>query len=68
MRFGMAVLESAQISMVSGPLTSRELRRTRTCRKASPPDGIRADGTPYAAIIRRRCLDCGQVRIDKEYM
>ena len=31
--------------------------------------GLRADGTPYAAIIRRRCrcLDCGQVRIDKEY-
>ena len=30
--------------------------------------GLRADGTPYAAIIRRRCrcLDCGQVRIDKE--
>jgi len=32
--------------------------------------GLRADGTPYAAIIRRRCrcLDCGQVRIDKEYL
>ena len=31
--------------------------------------GLRADGTPYATIIRRRCrcLDCGQVRIDKEY-
>jgi hypothetical protein len=31
--------------------------------------GLRTDGTPYAAIIRRRCrcLDCGQVRIDKEY-
>jgi len=35
--------------------------------------GLRADGTPYTAIIparrggRRRCLDCGQVRIDKEY-
>lgn len=29
--------------------------------------GLHADGTPYAAIIRRRCLDCGQVRIDKEY-
>jgi len=31
--------------------------------------GLRADGTPYAGIIRRRCrcLDCGQVRIDKEY-
>jgi hypothetical protein len=31
--------------------------------------GLRADGTPYAAIIRRRCrcLDCGQVRIEKEY-
>jgi hypothetical protein len=26
-----------------------------------------ADGTPYTAIVRRRCLDCGQVRIDKEY-
>jgi len=26
-------------------------------------------GTPYTAIVRRRCrcLDCGQVRIDKEY-
>ena len=31
--------------------------------------GLRADGTPYTAIIRRRCrcLDWGQVRIDKEY-
>jgi len=31
--------------------------------------GLRADGTPYTSIIRRRCrcLDCGQVRIDKEY-
>jgi hypothetical protein len=31
--------------------------------------GLRADGTPYGAIIRRRwqCLDCGQVRIEKEY-
>jgi hypothetical protein len=31
--------------------------------------GLRTDGTPYTAIIRRRCrcLDCGQVRIDKEY-
>ena len=31
--------------------------------------GLRAGGTPYTAIIRRRCrcLDCGQVRIDKEY-
>jgi hypothetical protein len=30
--------------------------------------GLRADGAPYTAIIRRRCLDCGQVRIDKEYL
>jgi len=32
--------------------------------------GLRADGTPYAAIIRRRhrCLDCGQMRIDKKYV
>jgi len=32
--------------------------------------GLRAGGTPYTAIIRRRCrcLDCGQVRIDKEYL
>ena len=32
--------------------------------------GLRADGTPYTAIVRRRCrcLDCGQVRIDKEYL
>jgi len=31
--------------------------------------GLRADSTPYTAIIRRRCrcLDCQQVRIDKEY-
>ena len=31
--------------------------------------GLCADSTPYAAIIRHRCrcLDCGQVRIDKEY-
>ena len=31
--------------------------------------GLRTDGTPYEAIIRRRCrcLDCGQVRIDKEH-
>jgi hypothetical protein len=28
-----------------------------------------ADGTLYDSIVRRRCrcLDCGQVRIDKEY-
>ena len=33
-------------------------------------DKARAAGPPYAAIIRRRCrcLDCGQVRIDKEYL
>ena len=30
--------------------------------------GIGADGTPYTAIIRRRCLDCGQLRIDKQYL
>ena len=32
--------------------------------------GLRAGGTPYTAIIRRwcRCLDCGQVRIEKEYL
>jgi hypothetical protein len=32
--------------------------------------GLRVDGTPYTAIIRRRCqcLDCGQGRIDKEYL
>ena len=32
--------------------------------------GLRADSTSYTAIIRRRCrcLDCGQVRIDKEYL
>jgi len=48
--------------------------------------GLRADGTPYAAIPgapgppvrfdgltalslpKGRCLDCGQVRIDKEYL
>jgi hypothetical protein len=31
--------------------------------------GLGFDGTPYAAIIRPRCwcLECGQVRIDKEY-
>ena len=42
--------------------------------------GLRADDTPYTAIIpafalratagrrrRCRCLDCGQVRIGKEY-
>ena len=31
--------------------------------------GLRAGGTPYMAIIRRRCrcLDCGHVRIDREY-
>jgi hypothetical protein len=30
---------------------------------------VLADGTPYTAIIRRRCrcLDCGQVRTEKEY-
>jgi hypothetical protein len=34
-----------------------------------PSQAVRAGGTPFAAIIRRRCgcLDCGQVRIDKEY-
>jgi len=32
--------------------------------------GLRADGTPYTQIVHRRCrcLDCGQVRIDKEYV
>jgi len=32
--------------------------------------GLRADGTPYTAIIRRRCrcVECGQVRIDKQYV
>jgi len=32
--------------------------------------GLPADGTPYSSIIRRRCrcLDCGQVRIYKEYV
>ena len=31
--------------------------------------GLRADGTPYTEIVRRRCrcLHCGQLRIDKEY-
>ena len=31
---------------------------------------IRADGTPYTPIIRRRfrCLDCGQLRIDKDHV
>ena len=31
--------------------------------------GPRAEGTLYAAILRRWCrsLDCGQVRIDKDY-
>jgi hypothetical protein len=31
--------------------------------------GLRTDGTPYTEIVRRRCrcIDCGQVRIDKEY-
>ena len=31
--------------------------------------GLRADGTPYSSISRRRrrCLDCSEVRIDKEY-
>jgi hypothetical protein len=31
--------------------------------------GLRADGTPHTGIIRRRCrcLDCGGVRIHKEY-
>jgi len=31
--------------------------------------GLCPGGTPYSAIIRRRCrcLDCGQVRTDKEY-
>jgi hypothetical protein len=31
--------------------------------------GLRPDGRPYRVIVRRRarCLDCGQVRIDKTY-
>jgi len=29
---------------------------------------LRADGAPYEAIIRCRCLYCGQVRIDEEYV
>jgi hypothetical protein len=38
--------------------------------KKAASAGLRVDGTPYTAIIRRRCrcLDCGQVRIDKEYL
>lgn len=28
--------------------------------------GLRADGTPYTAIICRRCLEYAQARIDKE--
>lgn len=37
--------------------------------KKAASAGLRADGTPYVAISRRRCqcLDCGQVRIDKAY-
>jgi len=31
------------------------------------PGRWRTDGTPYGSIIRCRCLDCGQGRIDKEY-
>jgi len=34
---------------------------------STAPDFV-ADGTPYTAIIRRRCLDCGQVRIHKEHL
>jgi hypothetical protein len=32
--------------------------------------GFCDEDTSYSAIIRRRCrcLDCGQVRIDKEYV
>jgi hypothetical protein len=31
--------------------------------------GILPDGRPYGRIVRRRCrcLDCGQVRIDRQY-
>jgi hypothetical protein len=38
--------------------------------KAKPYPELWADGTPCTAIIRRRCrcLDRGQVRIDKEYV
>jgi len=45
-----------------------EISASSTTRPQKCP-GLRADGTPYTSIIRRRCrcLDCAQVRIDKEY-
>jgi len=51
------------------PNYDRSCRSEYWGRVAQKCAGLRADGTPYAAIIRRRCrcLDCGQVRIGKEY-
>jgi hypothetical protein len=45
------------------------LTRTRNAPASAPDLPAWAGGTPYTAIIRRRCqcLDCAQVRIDKEY-
>jgi hypothetical protein len=44
--------------------------RTDATLRSSDASSLRStSGTPYSSIIRRRCrcLDCGQVRIDKEY-
>ena len=43
------------------------LRADATLRSSDASSLRSRSGTPYTAIIRRRCLDCGQVRIDKEY-
>ena len=43
------------------------LRADATLRSSDASSLRSTSGTPYTAIIRRRCLECGQVRIDKEY-
>ena len=46
------------------------LRADATLRSSDASSPRSTSGTPYTAIIRRRCrcLEGGQVRIDKEYL
>ena len=46
------------------------LRADATLRSSDASSLRSTSGTPYTAIIRRRCrcLNCGQVWIDKEYL
>ena len=54
------------------PGSHRNVRRRSECsnRLAQKARALHGDGTPHRSIIPRqcRCLDCGQVRMDKEYL